>query len=263
LAVLLLWAGMQASVQLSAMEIIAHRGASADAPENTMPAFKLAWEQKADSIELDLWLSKDGKLVVFHDADTKRFESSPRQVSTLTWSELQQIDVGAWKGPEFKGTRIPTLDSVLATIPFSRRAVLELKSGPEIVRELCRAVADARRTPEELAIISFHFDALIESKKMLPQIPHYFLHSYQKDPATGRSPEIGALIQRCRKAGFDGLDLHQDWPIDKAFVETVRAAGLHLIVWTVDDPVVAKRLTDARVDGITTNRPKFLREQLN
>lgn len=247
---------------LFAVEIIAHRGASADAPENTLAAMKLGWEQKADAIELDLWLSKDGKLVVFHDADTKRFEETARKISSLTWQEAQQLDVGAWKGAQFKNERIPTLDSILATIPEGRRAVLEIKCGPEIVPELSRVIRASGLSPQQLAIISFNFDALKESKKMFPRVEHYFLHDYKKDTKTDTYPELAPLIAQARAAGFDGLNLNFKWPITRAFVSEVKAAGLKMFVWTVDDAAVAKRLADAGVDGITTNRPQWLREQL-
>jgi glycerophosphoryl diester phosphodiesterase len=247
---------------LSAVEIIAHRGASADAPENTLVSMKRAWEQKADAIELDLWLSKDGKLIVFHDADTKRFEGQPRKISGLTWKETQQLDVGAWKGEQFKNERIPTLESILATVPARRRAVLEIKCGPEIVPELSRVIGGSGRTPEQLAIISFNFDALKESKKRLPKIEHYFLLDYKKDPQTGSFPELAPSIARAKGADFDGLNLQFKWPITKDFVAEVKAAGLKLFVWTVDDAEIARRLADAGVDGITTNRPQWLREQL-
>src|SRR5688500_19564502 len=85
------------------VEIIAHRGASYDAPENTLAAMKLAWEQKADAIELDLWLSKDGKIVVLHDSNTKRLGGTTNHVAQQTWDELQRIDVGAWKNARFAG----------------------------------------------------------------------------------------------------------------------------------------------------------------
>src|SRR5215207_9924600 len=79
---------------LQAVEIIAHRGASADAPENSLTAMKLAWEQGADAVELDLWLSKDGQLIVFHDADTKRIGKTNRKIPDLTLEEAQALDVG-------------------------------------------------------------------------------------------------------------------------------------------------------------------------
>jgi glycerophosphoryl diester phosphodiesterase len=246
-----------------AVEIIAHRGASADAPENTLSAMKLAWEQAADAIELDLWLSKDNKLVVFHDADTKRFEERARTISSLTLAEARQLDVGAWKGPQFKGETVPSLESILATIPPGRRAVLELKCGPEILPELRRVLEGVRRAPDELAIISFNLATLKASKVLFPEIDHYLLHGYEKDKATGCYPELEPLIRTCREAGFEGLNLHFDWPIDRSFVSSVHAAGLKLLVWTVDDAAVARRLAEAGVDAITTNRPQWLRRQLS
>lgn len=247
---------------LCAVEIIGHRGASADAPENTLTSMKLAWEQGADAIELDLWLSKDGKLIVFHDTTTKRFDGKTRKISDFTWAETQQLDVGEWKSAQFKGERIPTLESILKTIPKGRRAVLEIKCGPEILPEFSRVLRESGRAPEQLAIISFNFDALKESKKLLPKIDHYLLLDYKKNPKTGKFPELASSIARAKSAGFDGLDLQYQWPITKSFVAEVKSAGLKLVVWTVDDPVIARRLSDAGVDGITTNRPKWLREQL-
>ena len=247
---------------LSAVEIIAHRGASADAPENTLAAMKLAWAQQADAIELDLWLSKDGRLVVFHDADTKRFEGTPRKISGLTWEETQQLDVGAWKAPGFKDTRIPSLDSILATIPAGHRSVLEIKCGPEIVPELARVLRAAQCPPQQIVLISFNFEALRESKRMFPKMEHYFLHDYKKQSPGGQYPALAPLIIRAKEAGFEGLNLNYNWPIDKNFVSEVKAAGLKLFVWTVDDAAVARRLTEAGVDGLTTNKPQWLRTQL-
>ena len=245
------------------VEIIAHRGASADAPENTLASMKLAWEQGADAIELDVWLSKDGQLVVYHDADTKRFDGTERKISDLTWEEMQRLDVGEWKGAQFKNERIPTLESVLAKVPPGRRAVLEIKCGAEIIPELGRVIRASGRAPEQLAIMNFDFAALQQSKKIFPQIEHYFLHDYRRVAKIGRHPQLTPLIARAKAAGFDGLDLDSKWPLTASFVSEVKAAGLKLFVWTVDDPALARCLASAGVDGITTNRPKWLREQLS
>ena len=255
-----LWLAFASSV--FAVEIIAHRGASFDAPENTLSAMKLAWEQKGDAIELDLWLSKDGRLVVFHDADAKRIAGVARKIADLTWAEVQHLDAGAWKNSQFKGERVPTLESILETIPKGRRAILEIKCGPEIVPELKRVIDASRRSPRELAIISFNFDSLKKSRETFPDLEHYFLHGYKRDSATGKFPELKPLIARAQAARFHGLNLHFDWPIDDKFVREVKAAGLKMLVWTVNEPSVAKRLVAAGVDAITTDRPGWLREQL-
>lgn len=256
------WATAALGVSLNAVEIIAHRGASYDAPENTLTAMRLAWEQGADAIELDLWLSRDGRVVVFHDADTTRFGGPARKVSEQTWAELQQLDVGAWKSPRFKGERIPTLESILATVPPGRRAILEIKCGPEILDALDRTLQASGCRSEQLAIISFDAATLRQSKQRFRPIPHYLLHNYKKRAETGRYPELGPLLEQAKAAGFEGLNLHYDWPITRTFVEAVRSQGLKLLVWTVDAPVLARRLVQAGVDALTTNRPGWLRAQL-
>src|SRR5688572_4204753 len=245
-----------------AVEIIAHRGASADAPENSLSAMKLAWEQKTDSIELDLWLSKDGKILVFHDSDTKRIGGVNRKITDYTLEEGRKIDVGSWKDPKFKGEMMPSLESILETIPEGKRAIIELKSGPEIAPELARVLKASKKPAAQLAIISFKFDGLVASKKLLPELEHYFLHDYKKDAKTGEFPTLAPLIEKTKAAGFTGLDLQFKWPIDEKFVADVKAAGLKFVVWTVDDAEVARKLAALGVDGITTNKPAFLREQL-
>ena len=109
--------------------VIAHRGSSAQAPENTLPAFQLAWAQGADGIEADFLLTKDGHIVCFHDKDTKRLAGRQLAVAAATLEELRQFDVGSiqpqaveralrsWKGDQYKGVRIPTIAEVFATVP--------------------------------------------------------------------------------------------------------------------------------------------------
>lgn len=250
------------SSKAGGVEIIAHRGASFDAPENTLAAMKLGWEQGADGIELDLWLSKDGRILVFHDKDTKRFETTARAITNLTLAEARKLDVGSWKGGQFKGEPVPTLESILATIPKGKRAVLEIKDGPHIVPELVRVLRESGRQPEEIAVISFNYDSLLASKKAWPKSEHYFLYDYKKDAKTQAFPEVKPLIQHAKAGGFDGLNLNFKWPITKDFVSEVKSAGLKMYVWTVNDPAVARQLVAAGVDGITTDRPQWLRGQI-
>ena len=114
-------------------QIIAHRGASGDAPENTLAAFRLAWEQEADGIEMDLHLSRDGKIVVFHDKTLRRTAGVRGRVCDKTWDELRCLDVGLWKDPRWRGERIPLLEEALEVVPLGKSVWLELKGGPEIL----------------------------------------------------------------------------------------------------------------------------------
>ena len=118
--------------------VIAHRGSSAQAPENTLPAFQLAWEQGADGIEGDFQLTKDGHIICFHDKDTKRLAGQPLTVANATLEELRQLDVGSiqpqaevdalrtWSADKFQGTRMPTLAEVFASVPSGKKIFIEI-----------------------------------------------------------------------------------------------------------------------------------------
>ena len=115
------------------MEIIAHRGASYDAPENTLAAFCLGWEQQADGCELDLRLTGDHQVIVIHDSSTRRTTGTRRIVGRCTLAEVQALDAGSFKGPQWQGEKLPALADVAATIPEGRRLLMELKCGSEVL----------------------------------------------------------------------------------------------------------------------------------
>ena len=254
--------GMLAS--LSAMEIIGHRGASFDAPENTAAAFKVAYEQQSDAAELDIYLTRDGKIVVIHDGTTKRTGGLDRKVADQTLEELRQLNVGQWEQWAGKGfhEKPPTLAEALALVPPGKRLFIEIKCQSEILPPLAQAFSESKLTAGQTPIITFHYDVARDAKKAFPDREVYWLYGWAKDKQTGEFPKIDDLIEKAKAAGLDGLDLHWQFPIDRAFVKQVHAAGLKLYTWTVDDPAVAQAEAVAGVDGITTNRPGWLREQL-
>src|SRR6188508_1008743 len=127
----------------TAVEIIAHRGGAHEAPENTLAAFKLGFEQKADAGELDVYLTKDGKAVVIHDKNTKRTAGADKPVVEQTLEELRALDAGSFKGAQWKGEKIPTLAEALETIPDDRRMFIEIKCGAEILPELERVLRES------------------------------------------------------------------------------------------------------------------------
>ena len=240
--------------------IIAHRGASYDAPENTMAAFRLAWEQKCDAIELDVHLTKDGRLAVIHDANTKRTAGADKPVAQQTLAELRALDAGSWKGPRWAGEKIPTLDEVLETVPEGKQAVIEIKCGAEALPELERVVAASGRKPEQLVLIGFGYATMQAAKARLGHLKALWLVS-ARPGKEGPVPTLDEMIEKARTARFDGLNLDYHFPIDAAFVAKANAAG-PLYTWTVDDAEAAKRLVQAGVVGITTNRPAWMREKL-
>lgn len=249
-------------LHLPAVEIIAHRGASHDAPENTLPSFRLGWEQGADADELDIYLTKDGQVVVIHDANTKRTTGVDAKVPDTSMADLRAMDAGAWKGAQWKGTKLPLLSEVLALIPDGRKLFIEIKCGPEVLPALEKVLQQCGRKPQQTIIIGFSYEVVKQAKELFPDRAVYWLASWKADKATGKYPELDDLIAKAKAAKLDGLDLDFKFPIDAAFVSKITAEGMKLFTWTVDDPAVAKKLAAAGVHGVTTNRPGWLREQL-
>lgn len=245
-----------------AVEIVAHRGASHDAPENTLPSVKLGWERNADAVEVDIFLTKDGKIVAIHDDNTKRTAGVDKRVDKQTLAELRQLDVGRWKGEQWAGTRIPTLDEVLATVPAGKRLFIEIKCGPEVLPELETVVGRSGKRGQ-VVIISFGFPVVEQAKKRFPDIPVYWLYGFsERERKAYGDPSPAALIEKVKAAGLDGLDVNYRGPLDKSFVDQLAAAGMKLYVYTVNSPADARGLAAMGVAGITTDRPAFLREAL-
>jgi glycerophosphoryl diester phosphodiesterase len=242
------------------VEIIAHRGASYLAPENTLAAVQLGWEKQAD-VEVDVYLSKDNRIVVMHDSTTKRTAGGvDLKLSETDSQELRKLDVGSFKAPEFAGERIPYLEEVLATIPPGRKLFVEIKCKKEILPILEPMIA-ASGKKSQIVIICFDLEVAAEAKKLIG-VPTYWLKGTDKVKDTDQwIPHDSSLIQTARDRGLDGLDVHYAG-VTAEFAGAVRDAGQKLYVWTVDDPNEAARLVALNVDGITTNRPGWLREQL-
>lgn len=245
-----------------AVEIIAHRGFSARAPENTLAAFNLAWENQTDACELDIYLTADDKVVVLHDKDTKRTGGISMLVAEAKAEAVMALGAGAWKGKEWESEKFPSLEQALATLPVGKqRFFIEIKTGAEIVPALTRILEPLKARASQLAIIAFKRDAAAESKKAMPWIPVYRLAG-GKSKDKKKPNDLGQVIAETKEDKLDGVDLGLDWPWTEAMVKQVRDAGLGLYVWTVNKPEDVKRLAKLGVDGITTDDPVMVREAL-
>jgi glycerophosphoryl diester phosphodiesterase len=246
----------------SQVEIIAHRGASYLAPENTVASAELAWAKQADAVEVDVYLSQDGKIVVIHDKTTKRTGGEEFEVAKTTSGRLRQLDVGSFKDAAYKGERIPLLDEIIATVPPKRRLFVEIKCGADVLAPLEKAF-DASGKRDQMVIIAFNLDTTKAAKKQMPDIPVYWLVGTGKDKETEEwIPHSASLIDELAGTKVDGLNVH--WAgVTQEFTKAVHKAGLGLYVWTVDDADEAARLAECGVDGITTDRPGWLRGQLD
>jgi glycerophosphoryl diester phosphodiesterase len=244
------------------VEFIAHRGESADAPENTLAAFHLAWERNIPAIELDVHLTQDGALIVCHDADTLRTTGVRKVIKESTLAELRELDAGRWKGERWAGERLPTLEEALTTLPEAARCLIEVKVGPEAIPALADAVRTSSKRTEQLTVISFQAETVAEARQRLPELKAYYLASFRQGATQAWTPDADMLIQRAQEIGAHGLNLSAFGPVDREFVQQVKAAELELYVWTVDDPELARKMIEAGVDGNTTNRAAGLREEL-
>jgi glycerophosphoryl diester phosphodiesterase len=245
--------------------IVAHRGASYDAPENTLAAFKLAWKRGADGIEGDFFLSQDGHLVCIHDADTKRLSGQKLVVNDTPLATLRKLDVGSWKDKKFAGERIPTIAEVFATIPAGKKIFIELKEGAHIVAPLKRAIAKSGLKEDQMVIISFKADAIAECKRQLPQIRAHWLHSYKKDKTSGKyNNDFEQIVRTLKETKADGLGTQgRQEVVTGPFLDALRQAGMQeFSVWTINEAAEANYFRALNAVAITTDRPGYLRKVL-
>lgn len=264
LACLLLLLAATVPAWAAGPRIIAHRGASSDAPENTLAAFRLAWQQGADGIEGDFRLTADGRVVCIHDADTKRVAGRELVVADATYDELRALDVGAWKGDAWRGEPIALLDEVLEILPAGKMLLVELKTGPEIVEPLAGAIERSRVPHDQLLVMAFDAETVAACKRRLPDVKCHWLTDYQQDPAGRWLPTAEDVAATIRRIGADGLGSAARTDVfNEAFVERLRAAGIdEFHVWTVDDAEVGRFYRRLGAWGLTTNRPAGLRAEL-
>lgn len=241
--------------------IVAHRGASRDAPENTIPAFKLAWEQGADAIEGDFYQTRDGHIVCIHDKNTKNVSDRKLDVEKSTLEELQKLDVGAHHSKAHKGAVIPTIAEVFATIPEGKRIYIEVKSTVSIMPKLLEEIEKSGLTPEQIIVISFDKNVLQALKVKSPQYKVYWLSSFKKSKFGKITPSLSTVLETLEEINADGFSSNKD-RISEAFIKRVMKHGYEYHVWTVDDPATARQFKSWGAASITTNIPGDIRKSV-
>lgn len=239
--------------------IIAHRGESHDAPENTLGAIRLAWERGARAVELDVRMSCDGEVVVVHDSDLRRIGRSALAIMGSTAAALRSVDIGSWKHRRWAAERVPLLAEVLATVPRGGRLFVEIKTGPDIVPALLRVMAKCTPAPRRVLFMSFDRATMAAVAEAFPQHEACLLLTARQ--LFGREGVAGA-IATARALGCASLDVQRDRRLGREVVDAVHAADLRLYTWTVNRLSTARRLAAAGIDGITTDRCAWMRERL-
>jgi glycerophosphoryl diester phosphodiesterase len=252
---------MNPLLDLSARPVIAHRGASASAPENTLAAFELAVQQGADAFELDVRLTRDGAPVVIHDATLERTTSLTGPVRARTLAELRAADAGHWYTPDggrtmpcrAQGVRIPTLAEVLWAFP-AMPVLIEVKE-PDVQQAVHRVLVD--EGAHERCVVASEDDAALTLFRDGPV------------PCGASARDIGELYRavlfrrRLPRPRYQLLSVpvrHRGLPVPtRGFVAAARRLGCPVHVWTVNDPATARRLWARGVAGVVTNFPDAMR----
>jgi glycerophosphoryl diester phosphodiesterase len=248
----------------SGPDVIAHRGSSGMAPENTVVANELAIEQGADFVEIDVQRTRDGKLVNFHDCTMERTTDieevfpnrSSYRVSDFTWNQLRRLDAGSWFHEDFAGEPLMTVDQVVRQVDGRTGLLAEISpcghyegiatDFAEFLQARPGYVARAL-SADRLAVQSFELDDAREFNALLPGVPIGLL-----DAERPTEEELVAL-----SAWADQVN-PQYTVTDQALVDRVHALGMVINVWTVDEPGAMRRMVDLGVDGIITDFPQSL-----
>jgi glycerophosphoryl diester phosphodiesterase len=240
--------------------VIAHRGDSAHRPENTLAAFAGALEVGAELVELDVQLTGDGHAVVLHDATLDRTTSGRGRVMEQTLGEVRAVSAGypARFGEAYAGERVPTLAEALALLRGRARVMIEIKRESVTDRDTdgveARTIAEVRRAgmTTDVALISFDRRALRRCREIAPQMTRG--HLFYREPAA-------EVVAGAREAGCE-IALPEKGLLSDDLAAGVRAAGLRLATWVVDDLEELRRLLRFDLFGVASNRPGEMLEAL-
>ncbi len=236
------------SVSLDAnVWIIAHRGASAAAPENTMASFEQAIAEQTDWTELDVQETADGQVVVFHDSDFKKLANVDLKIWDATIEDLKTIDIGSWFDPKFKDQRVPTLDEVLTLCKGKTKVTIELKyyGHDQQLEQRVAEIVEAHGMQSDIVIISLKQAGLQKMKKLRPQWKTGLLTAV----ALGKLANVDA----------DFLAVSANIAT-RSLIRSAHEQNKKVLVWTVNDPVTMSTMIGRGADGLITDKPALARE---
>ena len=237
-------------------EVVAHRGASGYAPENTLAAFDLAVRMKADYIEIDVQRTKDGKLVIIHDNTVDRTTDGTGKVGSLTFDEIRALDAGSWKSEEFAGERVPTFDEVLKRYKGKIGILIELKSPelyPGIEEETAELLKDYHLDKPrngKVIVQSFNFDSMKKADQLLPRMPIGVLINQSADTTDEAIEQFSAYAEYYNPSY--GL-------VTEELVAKAHEEGMKVQSWTARSRETVQFLLQMKVDGIITDYPDYVK----
>lgn len=229
-------------------KIIAHRGFSSIAPENTLVAFQKAIESGAEYFELDIHRSKDNALMVIHDATVDRTSSNSKKgtIAQMSLAEIEKVQVGYLEkfGNTFVHEKIPTLREALELAKGKIKVCLEIKALG--VEQQMLTLVEELDMLDEVIVFSFHYEAIAKVRQLNREIPTLYL--------IGNPDHLTADYAKVIQANAIGVG--KDLNISKAFIETVHKQGIEVWMYTINEPEEIKALLNVGLDGLITNFPK-------
>lgn len=240
------------------VEVIGHRGASTEAPENTLAANDLAFQQKADGVEVDVRLTKDKQLVCMHDKSAFRTAGKKNLIKESTLNQLKSLDVGKWKGEKWSGEAIPSLHEVLSEMPLDKKIFIEVKEGIETIDPLIEDIQKNKLDPKYISIISFHQEVVKRVKQAMESLTVNFLIAFSS-PKEFLDEEV---LLKLLEFNLDGVGAESHSRLSRNFVELISEKNKKVHVWTVDDINQAKKYKEMGLSSITTNVPGLIKSAL-
>lgn len=228
---------------------IAHRGASGEAPENTLAAFQLAIEQKSDGIELDVHLSADGQIIVCHDATIDRTTDGTGRIAEMTLEQLKLADAGSWFSESFKGERLPTLDEVFELVPELIMINIEVKHALSEAQSIVEPLVECLRRHnriQSVVVSSFDHLTLVKVKEACPETKIGLLYKGSVTDHTGFA----------RSFPYPVYSLHPYFAeIDAEAIRDAIEHGIQVYAWTINQPVYIEQMVKHGVSGIISDYP--------
>lgn len=264
------------------VRLVAHRGAGHEnndplgPPENTLEAVRYGFEQGADAVEVDVWRTADGIVVLHHDRTTDRTTDRPGlEIPETAYPDLERASAGSWKGSRWRDTSVPTLAEVGAVVPPGRALVVEIEEGPQVVADVLASLADSGLDVDQVVYISKNLDTAGQVKSLAPQHRAFWIvdttprwqiggwaQGHRRGPLSERRgfdehADLAWLIEQAQQRDLDGLDTMFSYPPD--LPAQLGRAGLLWMVWTANDPRAIDRCLADGVWAITTDNTRHVR----
>jgi len=231
------------------VQVMAHRGASKKAPENTMAAFRQAIKDGADWIEIDVQETADGEVVVVHDSDFMKLSKNPLKIWDASLDDLASIDIGTWFDSEFSSERVPTLAEVLRLCRDRIRVNIELKyyGHDQQLEQRVVDVVEAEGMADQIMVMSLKPEGIAKLKTLRPSWKCGLL--------------LSVYVGKLQNIQADFLAVNANFAT-RNFINRAHKSGKQVYVWTVNDAAMMSRVLNRRVDGILTDRPELARQVL-